>query len=120
MSSNARSKFNSTTARPGYLGTLCFKVGGAIYCFHFQKKLNQKKFEKNNRVTNNPGNAEIFNFLIKKLILERLRSPNPSRNSMLVEKDEGISDEEDTTELKLQLELNERVRLCAKNCQHEF
>jgi hypothetical protein len=40
--------------------------------------------------------------------VERLRSPNPTRNSV-IEKDEGISDEEDTTELKLQLELNERV-----------
>lgn len=41
---------------------------------------------------------------------ERLRSPNPSRNSLDIEKDEGISDEEDTAELKLQLELNEQVR----------
>jgi hypothetical protein len=35
-------------------------------------------------------------------------SPNPSRH-FEVEKDEGISDEEDSAELKLQLELNEQV-----------
>lgn len=35
-------------------------------------------------------------------------SPNPPKRPV-VEKDEGISDEEDTAELKLQLELNEQV-----------
>lgn len=35
-------------------------------------------------------------------------SPNPPKRSAVVEKDEGISDEEDTAELKLQLELNEQ------------
>lgn len=44
-------------------------------------------------------------------MLGRKLSPNPpKRNSQIVEKDEGISDEEDTAELKLQLELNEQVR----------
>lgn len=36
-------------------------------------------------------------------------SPNPPKRVAPVEKDEGISDEEDTAELKLQLELNEQV-----------
>lgn len=36
-------------------------------------------------------------------------SPNPPKRREVVEKDEGISDEEDTAELKLQLELNEQV-----------
>lgn len=35
-------------------------------------------------------------------------SPNPPKRAVVVEKDEGISDEEDTAELKLQLELNEQ------------
>lgn len=35
-------------------------------------------------------------------------SPNPPKRKEVVEKDEGISDEEDTAELKLQLELNEQ------------
>ncbi|CAO1349833.1 unnamed protein product [Diamesa tonsa] len=38
----------------------------------------------------------------------RKLSPNPPKRHSLVEKDEGISDEEDTAELKLQLELNEQ------------
>ena len=38
-------------------------------------------------------------------------SPNPPKRREVVEKDEGISDEEDTAELKLQLELNEQVRI---------
>lgn len=38
----------------------------------------------------------------------RKLSPNPPRRAVEVEKDEGISDEEDTAELKLQLELNEQ------------
>lgn len=39
----------------------------------------------------------------------RMLSPNPPKRAVPVEKDEGISDEEDTAELKLQLELNEQV-----------
>ena len=39
----------------------------------------------------------------------RKLSPNPPKRAAVVEKDEGISDEEDTAELKLQLELNEQV-----------
>jgi hypothetical protein len=38
-------------------------------------------------------------------------SPNPARRDANVEKDEGISDEEDPAELRLQLELNEQVRI---------
>lgn len=45
--------------------------------------------------------------MIKKFAARKL-SPNPPRR-IDVEKDEGISDEEDTAELKLQLELNEQV-----------
>jgi hypothetical protein len=41
----------------------------------------------------------------------RKLSPNPPKRAAVVEKDEGISDEEDTAELKLQLELNEQVSL---------
>lgn len=41
----------------------------------------------------------------------RKLSPNPPKRQVVVEKDEGISDEEDTAELKLQLELNEQVRM---------
>lgn len=41
--------------------------------------------------------------------LGRKLSPNPPKRAVVVEKDEGISDEEDTAELKLQLELNEQV-----------
>lgn len=44
-----------------------------------------------------------------KFYVGRKLSPNPPRRTVLVEKDEGISDEEDTAELKLQLELNEQV-----------
>jgi hypothetical protein len=45
---------------------------------------------------------KFVDFLARKL------SPNLPRREF-VEKDEGISDEEDTAELKLQLELNEQV-----------
>lgn len=42
----------------------------------------------------------------------RKSSPTHSRynNELSVEKDEGISDDDDPTELKLLLELNEQVR----------
>lgn len=53
---------------------------------------------------------EDFNSNVPLLAARKL-SPNPPRRAIVVEKDEGISDEEDTAELKLQLELNEQVNL---------
>lgn len=49
-----------------------------------------------------------FSLILVPNSMGRKLSPNPPKREV-VEKDEGISDEEDTAELKLQLELNEQV-----------
>lgn len=63
------------------------------------------------KVTLTENLIEIFEILktIHFQSVGRKLSPNSTRRENPVEKDEGISDEEDPAELRLQLELNEQV-----------
>lgn len=63
------------------------------------------------KVTLTENLIEIFEILkiINFQSVGRKLSPNSTRRENPVEKDEGISDEEDPAELRLQLELNEQV-----------